>query len=174
MVVLRRKIRSFSRRVFGKPDLLEALAELDAEGRNTPRSLNGCDSLLLPKILQDFPDFDATLAKTYVQKYLKDALGTKPGFTVHKTAIAKYLPSGAQRTIVYQAAVSWTEAGKREQKRFDVHYTHLLSSSEDSVAANCPNCGAALGYGVTVCPYCDSRVANVMGNCWTITQCTES
>lgn len=62
-LILRSKLRRFSRRVFGKADLLKALAEVDSVGQDTPRSLNGCDTLLLPQILRDFPDFDAGLVK---------------------------------------------------------------------------------------------------------------
>lgn len=172
--IVRGKIRSFSRRVFGKADLLEALSDIDTEAGNAPRSLNGCDSLLLPQILRDFPDFDIHLAKTYARDYLRETLGSKEGFTIYNVVMARYLPSAVQKTIVMQAAVSWRENGKQAQKRFDLNYTYLLSGREKNVAANCPNCGGALGYGVTVCPYCDSRIANVLGNSWQFTEMKES
>lgn len=172
--IVSRKLRQFSRQVFGKTDILEALGDLDLELQETPRSLNACDSLLLPQILRDFPDYDPTLAKTYVRRYLTEQFGSKEGFTIHAIATARYLPSAVQKTIVFQASVSWLESGKRSQKRFDLHYTYLLESADASVAANCPNCGAALGYGITECPYCSSRVANVLGNTWKFTQITQS
>ena len=126
------------------------------------------------QILADFPDFDITLAKTYVRDYLKENLGSHEEFTIYNVAIAKYLSSGVQRTIVFQAAVSWKEEGTRTQKRYDLHYTHLLSSTAMSVAANCPNCGGILGYGETECSFCNSRVANVLGNSWEFTELRES
>lgn len=172
--ILRASLRRFSRQIFGKTDILEALGDLDLEVQETPRSLNACDSLLLPRILQDFPDFDPTLAKTYVRRYLEDRFVHRDGFTLHAVAMASYLPSGLQKTIVYQAAVSWLEKGKRNQKRFDIHYSYVVESADPTVAANCPNCGAALGYGVTECDYCGSRVAAVLGNTWKFTQITES
>lgn len=172
--ILRRKLRRFSSRTFGTPDILNALSELELEVEESPRSLNACDSLLMPQILRDFPDFDGTLAKTYVREYLRDRFGKNEDFTVHNIAIARYLPSGAQKTIVYQAAVSWLEQGRRSQKRFDLHYTFLLDQSRTSVAANCPNCGGALGYGEQECPYCGSRVANALGSTWEFTECMES
>lgn len=171
---LRNKIRSFSRKAFGSPDLLDALAQIDTAGEDTPRSLNGCDSLLLPQILRDFPDFDSNLAKTYVRNYLTEKLGHHEAFTVHNVVIARYLPSSVQKTIVFQAAVSYREGGKKRQLRYDLHYAYILDSSEPSVAANCPNCGGAMGYGITVCPYCGSRVANVLGNTWKFTEMKES
>lgn len=171
---VRRKIRGFSRQVFGKADILKALSELDLETQDTPRSLSGCDSLLLPQILRDFPDFDGNLVKTYARDYLRQTFGQREGFTVHNVVIARYLPSAVQKTIVLQAAVSWLEGGKRVQKRYDLDYTYLLSGSGETVAANCPNCGGALGYGVTECPYCGSRVVSVLGNSWKFTELRES
>lgn len=172
--VVRKKIRSFSRRVFGKADILEALAEIDTEADETPRSLNGCDTLLLPQILKDFPDFDVNLVKTYARDYIKENLKAKESLTIHNVVLARYLPSAAQKTIVMQAAVSYRENGKTCQMRYDLDYTFLLDQSCLSVAANCPNCGGALGYGVRECPYCGSRVANVLGNTWEFTEMRES
>lgn len=154
-----------------KQDLSILSSELELE--ESPRSLNGCDSLLIPQILKDFPDFDGNLAKTYVRDYLKKTLSEHPELTIHNVVIAKYLRSGAQKCIVFQAALCWTEGGKKVQKRYELHYTYLLQGDSE-VAANCPNCGGALGYGVRQCPYCDSRVANVLGNKWTFTEVKET
>lgn len=171
---IKNKIRSFSRKAFGSPDLLDALAQIDSGAEDSPRSLNGCDTLLLPQILRDFPDFDASLVKSYARDFLTEKLGQNEAFTVYNVVIARYLPSAAQKTIVLQAAVSYRESGKKLQKRYDLHYRYILTGSTQSVAANCPNCGGAMGYGVTVCPYCGSRVANVLRNTWKFTEILES
>ena len=171
---IRKRFRSFSRRVFGRTNILNALKEIDTSHLDTPRSLNGCDGLLLPQILKDFPDFDVTLAKTYARDELRKRFGHQRGFKIHNVVISQYLRSSAQRTIVFQAATCHREGGRTIQKRYDLYYTHLLSSDSDSVAANCPNCGGALGYGVTACPYCGSRVANVLGNVWKFTEVMET
>lgn len=167
---VRSKIRQFSRQAFGTAELLEGLRTADSE--DTPRSLNGCDSLLQPRILADFPDFDFNLAKTYVRKALADKCAGMQDFTIYKVVIARYLSSQAQKTIVYQAAASRMEGGRKKQLRFEMDYTYLLGGS--SVAANCPNCGGALGFGITQCPYCNSRVANALGNTWQFTQIRET
>lgn len=172
--VLRQKNRGFSRRVFGTADLLRALEEVDSTGQDTPRSLNGCDRLLLPQILRDFPDFDPDLAKTYARDYLRERLGDRENLTIYNVVLARYLPSASQKTIVMQAAVSYLESSKRLQKRFNLHYCYILPGSDTTIAANCPNCGGALGYGVTVCPYCGSRVANALGSTWQFTEMLES
>ena len=153
--------------------LTSVMEELDTMEDQNPRSLNGCDALLLPQILKDFPDFDAIQMKAFAKAALEKRYGSLPGFTVHNIVIARYLPSGIRKTIVLQAAASYEEIGRKQQKRYTLHYEYKLETADISIAANCPNCGGALGYGVTVCPYCDSRVANVMGNTWAFTEITE-
>ena len=177
VVVVRRKVRRLSNKIFGTAnmeEILGALSEVESEAEYSPRSLNGCDTLLLPQILRDFPDFDVSLAKTYVRDYLKEKLGSKKGFTIYNVVIAQYRPSSVQKTIIFQAAVSWLKDGRKQQKRFDLHYTYLLGSNQDSIATNCPNCGGALGYGDIECPYCGSRVVNILGNTWEFTEMRES
>ena len=156
---------------FRRGDMTALVGDLQIE--ESPRSLNGCDSLLMPKILQDFPDFDVTLAKTYVRDYLKKKLANHRNLTIHNVVIAKYLPSGAQKTIVFQSALCWMEGSQKVQKRYELNYTYLLEGDSE-VAANCPNCGGALGYGINECPYCGSRVANALGNQWTFTEMKET
>ncbi len=170
VLYVRHKIRRFSKSVFGNADIVEALKAVDVEGRDVPRNLNGCDQLLMPTILKDFPDFDVNLAKTYVRETLQERF---PGIQIHNVVISQYLRSGAQRTIVFQAGCRLENSDTKE-KRFELHYTYLLPSADKSVAANCPNCGGALGFGQTVCPYCGSRVANVLGNTWRFTEVRET
>jgi len=160
-------IRAVLRLNRGDPGILSAELELE----ESPRSLNGCDSLLMPQIQKDFPDYDPELAKTYVRGYLKDQLGHHPGFSIHNVVIAKYLRSGAQKCIVFQAALCWLENGRKLQKRYALNYTYMLP--DGTTAANCPNCGGALGYGVQECPYCGSRVVNALKNTWTFTEMKE-
>ena len=171
--IIARKVRNASRKLFGTTDIVEVLSELDTEAEHTPRSLSGCDSLLLPKILNDFPDYDVSLVKTYVRDYLKASYGKNEGFQIHNVVISRYLTSEAQKTVVFQAAVSWMEQGRRQQKRFELNHTYLLNQEHTSVAANCPNCGGAMGFGEKVCSYCGSRVANVLSNTWSFTEIIE-
>ena len=149
----------------------QLLSEIELD--ESPRSLNGCDQMLLPQILADFPDFDAVLAKTYARDYLTDKLGSHSGLVIHNVVISRYHRSRSQKAIVFQAAVCWTEGGKKAQKRFDLNYTYLLSGS-DTIAANCPNCGGVLNYGMSECAYCGSWVANAMKNTWTFTEMKET
>lgn len=155
------------------PGIFQSVAGSKLFQTEAPRSLNGCDRLVLPNIIRDFPDFDVTMVKNFVRQELKDAYGAENGFAVHNVVISQYLRAGAQKTVVLQAAFETKKGTAKQQRRATLHYTYLLSGSSETVAANCPNCGGALGYGVTVCPYCDSRVAHVLGNAWQFTQITE-
>lgn len=173
VLVIRHKLRQVSRRAFGTPDLISNLSDLEEQEAERPRSLNGCDSILLPDIIKDFPDFDVTLAKSYVRDYLKDNIPSEKELVIHNVVISRYLRSRSHRTIVFQTAVACWQNGKKQQKRFELHYANVVNGPGTSVAANCPNCGAALGYGQTVCSYCNSRVANVLKNTWKFTRLVE-
>lgn len=173
VLLVRNKLHRLSRQLFGTTQVLSALSEVQNQ-EAPPRSLNGCDCLVIPRILEDFPDFDPTLAKTYVREYLEKQLSSMHELQIHNIVFTRYLPSASQKTIVFQAAVSNRENGKTIQRRYDLHYTYLIATGDESVAANCPNCGGTLGYGDTVCPYCGSRVVNVMGNTWEFTELRES
>ena len=173
-VAVYQNIRRYCRQFFGMDDLMEIMDAVNEEEENRPRSLNGCDRMLLPDILRDFPDFDVTMAKTYTKEYLRKELKEHEPIEIYNVVIARYLPSAVQKTIIFQAAVSYRENGRTQQKRYDISYSYLNDSGDKMVAANCPNCGAVLGYGQTVCTYCGSRVVNVMGNTWKFTELKES
>ena len=172
--IARHLVHSLTRQITREISSGDVLSALRTEEEETPRSLNGCDRLVMPRILKDFPDFDAVMAKTYIREFLAQKFGSNEGFTVHNVVIARYLPSAVHKTIVFQASVSWLEKTKRVQNRYDLNYTYLVSSSDDVIAANCPNCGSPLHYGDTVCAYCDSRVVGVLGNTWKVTQLTQT
>jgi hypothetical protein len=148
--------------------------ELDFEVPEEPKSLNRCDSLLIPQILKDFPDFDVDQARSLFKDFIRQRYSGKQAFTIHAIGISRYLRTGIQKTIVMQAAASYMNGGKKKQIRCEVDYAYHVDTASETIAANCPNCGAALGYGITVCPYCDSRVANVMGNAWKFTNLREN
>ena len=172
--VVTKKLKRLSNRLLRPRNIARVLSQIEVEQEALPRSLSACDSLVIPQVLRDFPDFDPNLVKTYARDYLKKKFGNKPGFTIHNVAYTHYLTSNLQKTVVLQASVCWKENGKTLQKRFDLHYTYLLSSNDTTVAANCPNCGATIGYGEIGCAYCGSRVANVLGNTWEFTDLIES
>lgn len=54
---IKRKTREFSRQVFGTSDITQAAEKMRQDYATTPKSVSAMTSLLLPKIVSDFPDF---------------------------------------------------------------------------------------------------------------------
>lgn len=173
---IRNKVRDFSRTAFGTPDIMEGFRTVEAEAETTPRSLSGCDSILLPQILRDFPDFDVNLAKNYGKDALREYLAGKEGLKIHNIVLCRYLPTRSQKTILMQAAAEYLINGRRTQKRYDLSYSYVLQGQGGSpeAAASCPHCGGVIGFGQTQCPYCGSRLAVSMLGAWEFTQIQES
>ena len=173
---LRRKVRDFSETAFGTPDLIAGLKSVETEAETTPRSLSGCDSILLPQILRDFPDFDVNLAKNYGTDALRAHLSQKEGLRIHNIVLSRYLRTLSQKTILMQAAAEYQENGRTVQKRYDLSYSYVLQGQGGSpeAAASCPHCGGVIGFGQTECPYGGSRLAVAMLGAWEFTQIQES
>lgn len=160
------------RLVYQNRDMIQKIASSEVFHPEPPRSVSSCDRLILPQILKDFPDFDVTTAKKTVKQALQEKFGSQKGYVLHKVVISEYLRT-AQKTIVFQAAFATKEGAVMRQRRMILHYTYLLPNADNTIAANCPNCAGALGYGVTECPFCGSRVANPLGNSWQFTEFRE-
>lgn len=141
----------------------------------SPRSLSGCDALLMPQILKDFPDFDAIQAENIIKDAIVKHLSGKSNVKIYNIVISKYNRAGMQKTIIYQASASYKKSGNTVQKRYDIQYAYRIQSKNgESIAANCPNCGGVLTIGETECSFCGSRVVNAMDQAWSVEQITES
>ena len=142
----------------------------------TPKSLSGCDSLLIPQIRRDFPDFNVDLAKTYAKAALEKKLRVKQNVKVHNVVLHRYNRYNNEKVIIMQAAAEFTENEKLSQHRYNLNYTYMLGVDGDYTrdAANCPNCGAvASRTGQQVCEYCGSRIADVLANTWEFSEIYE-
>lgn len=173
----RRKIRSWLGRFSGIASvgsLMSSFRSMEQE-EEPPKSLGGADTIYLPEILKDFPDFNSSAAKNKVKEKLKQLLSGKNQIRIHNVVISGYTRTTVERTIIYQAALEYRKNGKLIQKRYCLHYSFVLRDDKgESIAANCPNCGGAISAtNQTVCEYCDSRIVNVLGNTWTFTDIFE-
>lgn len=54
---IRKKVRETSKALFGTEDITKAASHMKQEYSTTPKSVSSMTSLLLPKIVSDFPDF---------------------------------------------------------------------------------------------------------------------
>lgn len=174
-LIIRYKVKRYSRALFGTDNIEDIITDLNNDIDDKPRSLSGCDTLYRPKILKDFPDYDFTLGETYVKEHLTKQLEGKDELKFHNVVIKNYERSSVQKTIIYQASLEYRENGKLTQKRYELNYSYIIPTKDDSsVASNCPNCGGVIKYGEVTCPFCGSRVVNVFGNCWEFTETFEN
>ena len=126
-----------------------------------PRSLSSMESVLLPKILRDFPDFNAKIfaqrvrrdAETYYrsgswgkQLYGSDATeafkesfadrmpeGVGKNITVHRVTIAGYDGSGRRKLLTCQAAIGFLNADEvRQERRLELTYVAGYADDPDS------------------------------------------
>ena len=143
----------------GLAGLAAAASNLDMSIEEAPRSLSGGDSLYLPQILKDFPDFNLTSAKEKIRSYMQEKFAEAEAFAIHNVIISDYQRSNVEKTIVFQCAYELNEEGVKRQKRCCMHYSYRMSGEAGSYAApNCPNCGAPVAPGRTDCPYCGARL----------------
>lgn len=167
-------VRTFSKNAFGNPNISKVIQQENPD-ETVPRSLSGMDAVYLPQIMEDFPNFNPSLAKSNVKNKLREVLAGKTDLAIHNVVIASYSRANIEKTIHYQAAVQYRESGRLRQKRYCINYTYMLPRDEGStLSANCPNCGGVItSSSQKVCEYCDSLLVNVMGNTWEFTEVYE-
>ena len=179
-LAVRRKVKRFARQNFGTSDLSYLMrAAQDAaqdESLDGPKSLSGGDSIFMPRILRDFPDFNLERAKSLARAELTGKLSGKPELKIHKIILHDYQRAANEKTILFQSALQYKEDGHVRQKRYCLHYAYLLPEKAGTTAAgSCPHCGAPFTSTTqTNCPYCCSLVANVLSNTWKFTDCYEA
>lgn len=71
---LQRKTREVSSALFGTPDITQAARQMKQEYSTTPKSVSAMTSLLLPKIVSDFPDFQYDEMKERAENVLTQYL----------------------------------------------------------------------------------------------------
>lgn len=74
IVYIRNRTREASRALFGTSDIGKAAEQMKREYSTTPKSVSAMTSLLLPKIVSDFPDFQYDEMKSRAENTLTDYL----------------------------------------------------------------------------------------------------
>ena len=126
-----------------------------------PRSLSSLESVLMEKILRDFPDFNAKLffqrvrrdAKTYYdsgrqgkvlfgsdasetfREAFSDALpvAVRDGITVHRVSLSGYDGSTRKKMLTCQAAVGFTDTSDQQnERRLVLRYVAGYADDPDS------------------------------------------
>lgn len=68
---IRFKVRDFSKRAFGTPDIIKGAKEIEKTTAETPRSIHSMTDIYLPQIHKDFPEFDYDLFKGRTESVLR-------------------------------------------------------------------------------------------------------
>ena len=138
-----------------------------------PKSVGGGDSLFLPRILKDFPEFSLSTAKAAVRERIEEEMAGKDSLKIHNIAITNYTAAGNEREIVFGCAFEYAGGAGRVQKRYALHYLYANTGDQPTVAV-CQSCGAPIGSAAQeTCEYCGCRIVNVTGASWKITQVYE-
>lgn len=74
IIYIRNKVRETSRTLFGTSDITQAAKQMKQEYSTTPKSVSAMTSLLLPKIVSDFPDFEYDEMKDRTENVLTSYL----------------------------------------------------------------------------------------------------
>ena len=66
-LIIKRKIKNFSKEFFGTSDIKKAIKDLEIEAQTTPKSLAGMESIVLPRIKEDFPHLNINELKSIAE-----------------------------------------------------------------------------------------------------------
>lgn len=154
---------------FSYDGLQEGIVDYD-----TPKSVSGGDSLFLPRILRDFPDFSISTAKAAVRERIEEEMKGVSGLRLHRIAISDYIRSGVEKEIVFQCTFEYMGSEHKEQKRYCLHYVFAPGGDALYTGMLCPNCGAPIpATSSSVCEYCGCGLVNNTGASWSFTQVYE-
>lgn len=177
------------------------LAQVRAE--TTPKSLAGMESILLPQIMKDFPEYNSAVVYDRVRSdarlFYESAIEGRPlykegisaalrermtfpgdvagGIGIHRVSLSDYDRRSRDKFITYQAAAKYEDAkGTTHQTRLHLKY---IAAYDDDFAneirvIKCPNCGAPVPTsGEKVCRYCGAALRTAPGLCWVLTDIKE-
>ncbi len=174
---VRMKLRNFSRMAFGTDDLMKGFQDAELEAQQTPRSLAGMDSVYLPMIMKDFPEFNIDVAKNHIRQELKKYLASKQSVKIHNVVIRNYRKHKLESVIVMQASAEYIEKSRKWQKRYDFNYIYALVGSTETtkIGAVCPCCGGPVSdTSKANCEYCGARMFDFIERNWEVKDIRES
>lgn len=171
-----REVKKMSKMAFGTENIIEGFGKAEIDSQQTPKSLSGMDSIILPRIKKDFPDFNVDVAKSDVRRELKNYLRNKQSVKIHNVVIRDYKKHNFESVIIMQASAEYVEGSRKLQKRYNFNYVYALagSLSETNIAAVCPNCGGPVSNtSLAECEYCGSRLVNLIEQSWKVKDISE-
>ncbi len=183
--------------------LVNEIKDADVRERETPKSLNAMDNLLLPQVLRDFPEYSLEVIESRVKRdarlyyesaakgrcllnegvafSLRDSVkfpdDVAGGVIVHRIALAAYDRQGRDKVITYQASVQYDgKDGRHCQRRLVLKYiaAYYADPTDNIEVIKCPNCGAPVPtVGEKTCAYCGASLVTHAGAGWVLIKLIE-
>lgn len=113
--VVRSKIRSFSREVFGTEKISDGIKRQQEEYANMPKTVAGMTSIYLPAIHRDFPDFNFAQFQKLAENLLREVL-----LSITAGSLSEF--SGADDTLKQQVELA---IESDEQKQIHHHFEKI-------------------------------------------------
>ena len=153
-----------------------------------PRSLSGMDTLLLPKIARDFPEFSWNEWRVKIEDAVRAEAESKSAdglAEVYKTVIARYHKAEGTCSILTETNASYmpidengNEKSLRKQSVFETELIYVQDADKvqgKAFGVNCTNCGAPVKMlGQKSCPYCGTGLEPINIRVWTIASVRET
>jgi hypothetical protein len=160
-------------------ELIRMVKSADMTAQITPKSVSGGDSIFLPRILRDYPQFNADFAKGKIENHIRGKYGAEhfADLKIHRTAISYYKNKYGSSTIKFQTAFQYTSDEGKKGRRISQHkaetkYTFRVRDKDGgtNAALRCGHCGAPVArLGDKSCAYCGSEVILDIEQAWEIT-----
>ena len=147
--------------------ILSVIRHSDHASDLHPKALANMESMVLPQVLREFPDFDPGKARQDVREFLLKNCGNRPGFQVHEVVLNDYRKQVKKRELVFEASVSW-QRKKTVLGRMDVFMECSLPDPERVSAVSCPNCGGEIKSSDVYCSFCGSKLAEKPEPQWAV------
>lgn len=164
------RVKQFLRMLLGTSDIVKGLKERDLSIAETPKSVSGMTSLMLPKILEDFPSFNWTEWQHKCENTIREYLES---IEQQDTGVLK----DASVELKNQAALQIRD--RKEQHRFNLELVYVqdlekVGNYATTYGVTCHNCGAPVSdLGAVCCPYCGQALEPVNIRVWHINKITD-
>ena len=195
---VKQKAEELSRTLFGTSDITKAASQMKQEYATTPKSVSAMTSLLLPKIVADFPDFQYNEIKQQLENHTEMlfANGQHERYDqihIHRTEINQYRTTAGRCIITFQTALECyhtitdsngniTEGSSeyKYQTKFNTDLIYIQDRNlvenelDHALGLNCPNCGAPISsLGAKVCEYCGTAIVELNIHAWSFSHIEE-
>lgn len=178
---IKRKVSQFSRAAFGTESLAKGLEIQREHLENTPKSVSGMTKIYLPRIMEDFPEFNLLEMEQKAEDALRHQLLSGENQTerysnvqIHQTEITRYIKRSGTCAVVFQSAVEYFDERKTQTKyNTELVYIQDADKVQDvkggGLGITCPNCGAPVtSLGAKYCEYCGSQVKELNIHIWSV------